>query len=108
MSTTTATKKETATYTVIPDSAVDPVGYLIAKGWRPNGDPRKPDCGWYDPTKPVKETSEERVILRRELPDGSHEEKKGLFVTPPAFPVSMHEAVCTQVDRDDAALKPAK
>ena len=96
----TATKKDD--YVAVPDSAVDPVGYLLAKGWRPNGNPRKPDCGWYDPAQPRKETSEKRVILTITNPDGSKDKREGLFVTPAAFPISMHEAVCCQVDRDDA------
>lgn len=105
MSTVATARKGEQSYLAIPDSAMDPVGYLLAKGWKPDGDPRKPGCGWLDPQKPKQERKEERVILEVELPDGSKEQRKGLFVTPAAFPVSLHEAVSLQVDRDDASAK---
>lgn len=78
----------------------DPVAYLQTKGWTPCGDPRYPGTSWLDPAKPEKDTEEWEVVGQRTKPNREVEEIKQLRITPRAFPVSLEDAVTTQLERD--------
>jgi hypothetical protein len=82
----------------------DPVAYLMAKGWTPDGQPGASGCQWYDPTQPKAQKVEEVKIGVRK--NGNREDpiiqKR---ITPKAWPLSLADAVQTQKARDAAAAR---
>ena len=102
----------------IPDPYLDGPGYLLARGWRPEGDPRQHGCRWLDPQKPgrypdrskVRATKdvvagrEEVVAIGHRTDEAGHEiEVTQLFCYPIAWPVSLDEARFEQLERDRKA-----
>lgn len=86
----------------LQDLLANPAQWLVAKGWLPQGDPRLPSCRWLDPAKPVKEMQEEVAIMERKTPSGAKEVVKQLHITPPAWPMTIDDAIATQTLRDAA------
>lgn len=106
----TATPGKTAKSAGIKTDAPDfdpwdsPGEYLLSKGWKPQGDPRRHWTKWLDPTKPEKETYSKRLALTRVDPRTKKvEEIYQTVVTPAAWPLSRNEAVLIQIERDVAA-----
>jgi len=86
------------------DPEANPVAYLLAKGWKPEGDPKAKTTTWLDPTKPQEVKSEMQVVAHRQLPNGTTTEVKQLVVTHPSWPYSRESAVSLQQDRDAKAV----
>lgn len=95
----------------IPDPYEDPVGYLKSRGWKPLGNPSWSSCRWKDPLKPRKGYFTKQPILAANadgemeqvmVPDGFGKTRPGErpVYHPPGEPVSMQEALGTQLDRD--------
>lgn len=95
-----------------PDPFRDPVGYLKASGWVPDGDSRSRLCRWYDPTKP-------RVSTVSQFPLGKKRNRDGKIVLGPrnepielfqqvhtaaASPISRDDAIELQISRDEMAV----
>lgn len=78
----------------------DPVAFLLSKGWEPLGDPRHPRCTWLDPTKPRKDSERKVTVGTKTLPNKRVVEVQQTRITPRVYPVSLEDAVDTQLRRD--------
>ncbi len=85
------------------DPYEQPVQYLLSRGWRPDGEARRPQTRWLDPTKPVEATEHRVKIGQKKLPGGKVEDVFQLVHTPAAWPMSRDEALAEQLRRDEAA-----
>ncbi len=89
----TATQDKPAVKEPHPD--MDPAGYLLAKGWKPQGDPRKPECLWLDPTKPLTPKMERVKVGEKKVGLKTEDVFQGIY-HPAAWPFPTGEAVSIQ------------
>jgi hypothetical protein len=100
------------------DAYTDPVAYLIARKWLPVGITSHATCRWLDPTKPSKEEWKSVPIVAADsngdirpvmVDDGFGRKAPGMrkVCTPAREPVTMQEALLSQLARDDEQLAKA-
>jgi hypothetical protein len=94
-----------------PDPDRDPVGYLLAKGWRPeDGATPSLRCRWLEPGKPDRDIETKVKAFDRPLPNGKTEPVYQTQVTPAAWPLPLAQAVQLQreLDAEQAAKQGAR
>lgn len=90
-----------------PDPVVDPVGYLLARGWSPEEGSKAnaPGTRWIDPEKPKVATEERVKVGEKVLPGNKTEPIFQTRITMPAWPMTRQEAVSMQMERDAATAR---